>query len=507
MSDDPHKGRKCRPLDWFTDDVNLVKEAGTVATAAERYLAAGVCLALVLAGSIAASFGRAPGPEIKPFIPITATICSLADLLTAFLLLAQFYVNGSVASVLFGFVYAFTGYMSLTFVAAFPGLFWSGTDTLGDEQISSVVWWIWHCTFPLVIIYATTGRPARARVVSRRKIELFTAIAVAAPLLVASTLSALIFTYRNALPLVIVHGHFQPVYSGVLLPIVVMLNALACIVLLVRRRALTPLVLWIAVACVAGTLDALLVTLSSARYSFAWDTGKIMTVATASIVLCMILCDVVGLYGRLARIAGIDLLTSLANRRAYDDRLEILFANAQQSRGALALLIVDLDNFKSYNDCFGHLAGDECLRGVARALVECVTRPSDLVARYGGEEFAIVLPNTPLHGVLVLAERVRSAVEKLEIVHGSQTLAGVMVSVGICYAPNAQTIERSVLFETADRALYDAKARGRNQVVLGATKPRPDVPSQLFAPPVPPSAGAHNFAKPFATALRSDDAT
>ena len=111
------------------------------------------------------------------------------------------------------------------------------------------------------------------------------------------------------------------------------------------------------------------------------------------------------------------------------------------------------------------------MRWVARALVACATRPSDLVARYGGEEFAIVLPDTPLHGALVIAERIRSVVERLEIVHGTQAIGHVTVSIGICFTTDAQKVAAGTLFETADRALYDAKEAGRNRVVLGTNEP------------------------------------
>ena len=479
---------------------------GTVATRRQRYGAVAVCSMLLTATIVASLFGRSAGPEIKPFVPITSTIGSLADLLTAFLLLAQFYVNGCVPNAVFGLGYALTGYMSLAFLVAFPGLFRTGPLTVGDEQISSVIWWIWHCAFPIIVMYAVHNEATLGRIVSRRKIERATKLGAALPLVAAIAITMLVFVYRNALPHLIVHGQFQPFYRTVLLPTVVALNALACLVLLGRRRTLTPLLLWVAVAMFAATLDAIMVNVSSARYSYAWDTGKIMTVVTATIVLVMILCDIVGLYGRLARVAGIDVLTSVANRRAFEERFEAEFYGAQRLHGSLALLIIDIDFFKRYNDSFGHLAGDECLRWVARALVACATRPFDIVARYGGEEFVIVLPDTPLHGTLVIAERIRSVVERLEIVHGAQALGKVTVSIGICYTSDAQKQKADTFFETADRALYDAKAAGRNRVVLGTNEPRVSL-----APPAPAISlrtnrvDDHLFAKQPGRATRADD--
>jgi diguanylate cyclase (GGDEF)-like protein len=496
---------------------NSIFGLDTVATPNQCKGALAVGCTLVVAALLAASFGRAAGPEIKPFIPMTATVVTLADLLTAFLLLAQFYVNGRVSTGIIALGYAFTGLMSLAFLAAFPGLFRTGPLTLGDEQLSSYVWWIWHFTFPLVVTFSALRDGKLGRISSRRTIELYTWIGVALPLFAACLICGFVFAYRNELPLAIVHGAFQPVYRTVFLPLVVVLNALASAILLGRRQTITPLALWLAVATFAASLDSLMVTLSSARYSYAWDTGKIMTVFAASVVLLMILCEVVGLYGRLARIAGIDALTSLANRRAYEERFEVLFGHAQRTGGSLALLIVDVDFFKRYNDSFGHVVGDECLRWVARALVACATRPLDVVARYGGEEFAIVLPDTPLHGALVIAERIRFVVERLEIVHGSQPLGKVTVSIGVGYTPNARDAEPTALFDASDRALYEAKAQGRNRVVLGATAPNESSPRVAPAPrersPRVATAKAankaydadHILAKPLTRASPADD--
>ncbi len=479
---------------------------GTVATAAQRRGALAVCSMLLLVTVAACVFGRSAGPEIKPFVPITATIGSLADLLTAFLLIAQFYVNGSVPNGLFGIAYAFMGYMSLAFLAAFPGLFRTGPLTLGDEQLSSVVWWTWHVAFPIIIMYAVLNEAALGRIVSRRRIHRATIFGAVLPLLAAVAFVTCVFAFRNALPHLIVRGEFQPIYRTVLLPFVIALNALGCMVLLAPRKTLTPLVLWVAVAMFAGTLDSLMVDIGSARYSYAWDVGKVMTVVTSTIVLLMILCDIVGLYGRLARIAGIDVLTSVATRRAYEERFEAVFDEAQRLRGSLALLVIDVDFFKRYNDSFGHLGGDECLRWVARALVACATRPLDLVARYGGEEFVIILPDTPLHGTLVIAERIRSVVERLEIVHGAQALGKITVSIGICYTSDARKLAPGTFFETADRALYDAKEGGRNRVVLGTNELREPMP---YLAPVARAKRVDDqiFAKTSGRVSRADDGT
>ncbi len=443
---------------------------GEIASRSQRRAALALCATLLLAATAAGVLGRAPGPEITPFVPIAATVWSLADLLTAFLLLAQFFVDGNRSVGVLGVAYGFSGFMSVAFLAAFPGLFRGGVFTLGDEQVASYIWFIWHCAFPALVIGSTLSTAPLGHIVSRRRVNLLAFAIVAGPLLVAGLIFALLSAYRSGLPLLIIGGHFQPFYKRAMLPFAVLLNALACIILLRRRPRLTPLALWLAVASFSATLDCLMVALSAARYSYAWDTGKFITVFTASIVLVMMLSGILELYSRLARVAKTDVLTSLQNRRAYQEHLQLVFQNARRLRNSVGLMIADVDNFKAFNDCHGHLAGDECLRVVAGALGRCVNRPLDLVARYGGEEFVVVVPDTDLAGVLLVAERLRVSVEELVVVLGEKPLGGVTISIGVAYVEDAGSTDEIALFEVADRALYEAKGRGRNRAILGSLK-------------------------------------
>jgi diguanylate cyclase (GGDEF)-like protein len=218
----------------------------------------------------------------------------------------------------------------------------------------------------------------------------------------------------------------------------------------------------------AELADILLNLASPARYSYAWDIGKLITVASASIVLIVMLFSIAGLYGRLAKSAKTDMLTRLANRRAFEEHFQMVFHHARRQHQSMALLVVDIDFFKGYNDAHGHLAGDACLRQIASAMAAGATRSLDLVCRYGGEEFVVVLPDTPLHGVLVVAERIRAAIERLDLVHCDKALGRVTVSIGAGHVLDALTSDETTLFEAADRALFAAKAAGRNRVLAGA---------------------------------------
>ena len=137
---------------------------------------------------------------------------------------------------------------------------------------------------------------------------------------------------------------------------------------------------------------------------------------------------------------------------------------------ALALIFIDVDHFKAYNDHYGHVAGNECLRRIAQAIIGAVNRATDLVARYGGEEFAVLMPGTPVDGAKVVAERMRRAVEGLAIPHaGSSVSDCVTISLGVVATGGDNPVNPQALLERADAALYEAKREGRNRWVIAAT--------------------------------------
>jgi diguanylate cyclase (GGDEF)-like protein/PAS domain S-box-containing protein len=172
----------------------------------------------------------------------------------------------------------------------------------------------------------------------------------------------------------------------------------------------------------------------------------------------------------LEQLATRDGLTGLANRRCFDDTLHAEWARALRQHQPLSLLMVDVDNFKAYNDANGHLGGDECLKRIATA-VSSEMRANDLVARYGGEEFAVILPNQSLKGAASVAERIRTRVEQLQV---PNRLAGgqhVTVSIGAATALASPDTSASDLVATADAALYRAKHMGRNRISLPISEP------------------------------------
>ncbi len=169
----------------------------------------------------------------------------------------------------------------------------------------------------------------------------------------------------------------------------------------------------------------------------------------------------------LQRLATIDALTQIANRRRFDECLNLAWRISVREQMPLSLLLCDVDCFKLYNDSKGHQAGDECLQQVAQAIKRAVKRPADLVARYGGEEFAVILPNTNDEGALQVAEQIRFSVRTFAIAHPlSPASEYVTLSVGVSCTVPCHEASPEALIAAADQALYQAKESGRDRAVF-----------------------------------------
>jgi two-component system chemotaxis family response regulator WspR len=175
----------------------------------------------------------------------------------------------------------------------------------------------------------------------------------------------------------------------------------------------------------------------------------------------------------LLELSELDGLTGIANRRRFDRELDGEWRRCNREKSELALILIDVDYFKRYNDSYGHLMGDEVLRRVAAALGQALRRSSDLVARFGGEEFGVVLPTTGPAEAAMVAEILRTAVFDLAIPHGRSELDGrVTISLGVASMPASDEVRTSELVAIADEALYEAKRDGRNRVALAPSPTR-----------------------------------
>jgi len=170
---------------------------------------------------------------------------------------------------------------------------------------------------------------------------------------------------------------------------------------------------------------------------------------------------------KLTEQSTIDSLTGVKNRSAFDKRLLAESRISRRQETPIALLMLDIDRFKSINDQFGHLAGDQALKLIAQTLQQHLKRPTDLVSRFGGEEFAIILPNTTADGALQVAESIRDAVSCIGLTWEGKPIQ-LTVSIGVSADVIMNEQHSTELLEQADKALYQAKNSGRNQVKLYA---------------------------------------
>ena len=171
---------------------------------------------------------------------------------------------------------------------------------------------------------------------------------------------------------------------------------------------------------------------------------------------------------RLQQLSTTDSLTGIANRRYLEEKLASEWARGVRSQQQLALIMLDVDYFKDFNDAYGHQAGDECLRLVTGAIRVACRRPGDFCARYGGEEFVVVLPETSEDDALLIADEIRQRVMTLEMEHATSEFGLVTVSLGVAAAVPAKDGSYENLLRLADMALYQSKASGRNQVTASA---------------------------------------
>jgi diguanylate cyclase (GGDEF)-like protein len=167
----------------------------------------------------------------------------------------------------------------------------------------------------------------------------------------------------------------------------------------------------------------------------------------------------------LENLSALDGLTNIPNRRRFDEIYVHEWNRALRNKAPLSLLFIDIDHFKNFNDAYGHLAGDDCLKAVARALQASLGRTADFLARFGGEEFIILLPDTGQNGCRHLAESIRAAVEQLGIEHRASPIADhITVSIGAVTCLDVTRCDSALLLDHADRLLYQAKNEGRNRI-------------------------------------------
>lgn len=201
---------------------------------------------------------------------------------------------------------------------------------------------------------------------------------------------------------------------------------------------------------------------------------RVSVCALATLLGCLIAAKQLDGWARRAYLEGHmivelaeqDGLTGLKNRRVFDEALDLLWRRAIDEQRTLAMLLIDVDRFKAFNDCYGHQAGDHALVEVARALERIVTHPSDVLARYGGEEFAAILYGADAERGFEIAERLRTEIAAMSLAHEESALGVVTISIGVAHVEPTPERRPQGAVQLADEALYQAKLKGRNRVEL-----------------------------------------
>ena len=402
------------------------------------------------------------------FMTAFGTGMFLINILLAPLLLSKGAIERKAEGIYLGSAYLLVAAIFIPLTLSFKDAFVPGA-LIGTPATSVWLWSFWHCGFGLSIGWYALSSNIRLKYMPS------VGWMIGCIITIVTCISALSTMYIDWLPPLLWNGTTFFAGPFVIIPMgLITINILA-LILCIRLRARTSEQLWITVAMVAACCDIWLTVHGANRFALGWYFSKCGSLATSLIVLISMFFDISTLYRNSARInrtlstlAQRDGLTGIYNRRHFDETLDIEWRRARREQIPLALLLVDVDHFKQYNDEYGHLAGDECLKAVALCITRAVRRPADLVARYGGEEFAVILPNTDLAGCLKTGENVRASIAQLALLHRASQQGVLAVSIGATARLRDFHGDPAALISLADECLYKAKRRGRNQVVGSA---------------------------------------
>jgi diguanylate cyclase (GGDEF)-like protein len=456
----------------------LIKDDGV--SPRQIRLARIIIAVLLLSAAIATPLATTPLLPIPGYMSAFGIAMIVVNTILASLLFAKGLIESKERTIRLGTAYFFVTVIFVPLIAAFPGGLMEAS-IIGSTSSAVWLWCCWHIGFGLLIIrYAASSEETDGTSSSVRKSILATVIVVVALTLAATVgLPYLPEVFRNG------RNFFDD--STILIPALVFGVNVIGLLYVMRMRDEKPEQLWVMVGMFAACIDVWLTLYGGARFSLGWYFAKITSLFTSMTVLISQLYGITRLYHSIAGAnkilmtqANQDGLTGLSNRRCFDQMLEIEWNRARRDKRSLALLMIDVDYFKKYNDCYGHLAGDDCLRQIAQQLLSVINRPGDVAARYGGEEFVVVLPNTDVAGARLVGERLLLNLTAASIPHAhNQPLCHVTLSIGVSAMVPGPGSSTSTLALAADKALYAAKESGRNQV---CTAPR-----ELFASSTPPA--------------------
>jgi diguanylate cyclase (GGDEF)-like protein len=446
----------------------------TVAPLGQRRAALATTLGLLVVAVAAVPFGARQIGEIDALLPAIGSATAVAMIVSAVMLRNQYGSTRYVPFAILSIAYSTTALLLVPYMLTSPHVFSANGFGMG-LQTPAWLWLTWHAAFIMLIGgYVWSESYFSRRTVDAPEGEEFLRIYTLVATVGAAGAVTAIVAFHRELPPLVTGASYTQLYH---LLGEQLLLASACVVMatLIARSALRHTTqLWLLVVLAAYAIEIGLNTdVVNVRFSVAWYMGLFEAAVWQSLFLVVQLrhqnqqlAAIVADTRTLAEAVERDALTGLFNRRGFDDRLQAALAGCRSASDSVALLVLDLDHFKAYNDHFGHLAGDDALRQVASAMSNVINRPADACCRVGGDEFAIILSSADDRGALVVADRVRQAVLRLRIRHSPHIgLPGMTVSVGVAVANANAANAVKTLYERADQALYRAKALGRNRAI------------------------------------------
>lgn len=452
-------------------NIAMVDLGEAPSSGADRRRALGVAAVLVFGVLLVIPEISRPLGNSYPIFAIVISLSIAAIAITSLLLWAQSRVTRSVPLTILALGYELTAIVMIPYLLFYRGLWPQLIQWISaDPQTSSWLWVEWHAMFVCSAIAYYVARGLHQHEFSVGDFRRFHSRMLWGGIaFLALTIPPLIWI--DGLPALSNNGVATPLFNGI--SYLMSLAAVAAMVLAYRTSRFRSLLdLWLAVACLSVFADVTLQHFAR-QFTAGWYASRVSILLAASAVLCVLLFQTATIYAQLAVTAErlrneslTDVLTGLANRRSFDQRFSEMLRDCARASQPLALLMIDVDNFKAYNDTFGHQGGDDALRTVARALLNNATRALDLVARIGGEELAVILPDVDLAGALVVAERMREAVYAIGLPSGSGAQHPIVsISVGVSATRYPAGTSAADLMAVADRALYHAKEGGRNRAV------------------------------------------
>lgn len=423
-----------------------------------------IAVLLVICTVIAIPYADLPLTEVKPFLPMFAACVVVTELITAYLLMVIYRVSNRAYLLPLAGAYAFVAVIVVIQLLSFPGVFAPQGLLYGNSQSAVWMWVFWHSGYAGLVGIALIMQKFALMPALRfwQGVALFSL----APLLavLVATLSL-----QTELPVLIVKGSYYTLSHSVTGQVVWWISMIAVLLAIDAIRKRYVVGIFVLIAMLASLADVTLTLVAGQRYSLGWYMSRILSIVSSLSVLIGLLQQIALLYQNLTvanralvKTATSDGLTGIANRRLFDLTAAQEWLRAVRNAEPLSVLLIDIDQFKAYNDYFGHQQGDECLIRVATCLANSTKRPSDLAARYGGEEFAFILPNTTREGAWHIAEQVRLAVMALAL---PTPQSGAVVTISVGYATwlaQSDIASFADLLKIADEGLYRAKARGRN---------------------------------------------